>query len=181
MALDRAVQLAAIIVQADGPVSFADLQEATGLAKSKFVTAFVRLLLESEDKVVLWGWHRDVYDIWMRDLAEFNPVMYTGSESPTAKDAAKERFVNGDARVLVMSLHRDGQTDPVVGYYLVSDDGADPVMAEVLGVKRQQAERFNDPTKGVFEVVEIGEERRSHLLAKEVLRRHGSLAPARAA
>ena len=33
-ALDRAVQLAAVVVQADEPVSFADLQEATGLAKS---------------------------------------------------------------------------------------------------------------------------------------------------
>lgn len=33
-ALDRAVQLASIVVQADEPLSFADLQEASGLAKS---------------------------------------------------------------------------------------------------------------------------------------------------
>ncbi len=33
-ALDRAVQLTSMVVQADVPVSFADLQEATGLAKS---------------------------------------------------------------------------------------------------------------------------------------------------
>ena len=33
-ALDRAAQLASMVVQADEPLSFADLQEATGLAKS---------------------------------------------------------------------------------------------------------------------------------------------------
>jgi DNA-binding IclR family transcriptional regulator len=33
-ALDRAVQLISMAIQADAPVSFADLQEATGLAKS---------------------------------------------------------------------------------------------------------------------------------------------------
>jgi len=33
-ALDRAVQLVSMVVQADEPLSFADLQEATGLAKS---------------------------------------------------------------------------------------------------------------------------------------------------
>jgi DNA-binding IclR family transcriptional regulator len=33
-ALDRAVQLTSMVIQAEAPVSFADLQEATGLAKS---------------------------------------------------------------------------------------------------------------------------------------------------
>src|SRR5215212_3850182 len=33
-ALDRAVQLASMVVEADAPLSFADLQEASGLAKS---------------------------------------------------------------------------------------------------------------------------------------------------
>ena len=33
-ALDRAVQLASMVVEADEPLSFGDLQEATGLAKS---------------------------------------------------------------------------------------------------------------------------------------------------
>jgi DNA-binding IclR family transcriptional regulator len=44
-ALDRAVQLASMVVEADDPVSFADLQEATGLAKSttsRILTALER-------------------------------------------------------------------------------------------------------------------------------------------
>jgi DNA-binding IclR family transcriptional regulator len=52
-ALDRAVQLASMVVQADEPVSFADLQEATGLAKSTTSRLLAALergdLLERDD------------------------------------------------------------------------------------------------------------------------------------
>lgn len=68
------------------------LRQATGVDKAPYVAEFVRLLLASEDRVVMWGWHRDVYDIWMRELAEFNPMLYTGTESPKQKDAAIAQF-----------------------------------------------------------------------------------------
>jgi DNA-binding IclR family transcriptional regulator len=52
-ALDRAVQLVSMVVQADEPVSFADLQEATGLAKSTTSRLLAALergdLLERDD------------------------------------------------------------------------------------------------------------------------------------
>lgn len=85
------------------------LRMATGTAKAPFVAEYVRLLLESESKVVLYGWHRDVYDIWLERLEEFRPVMFTGSESPTQKDESRRRFVlpNEDpesSRVLIISL-----------------------------------------------------------------------------
>ena len=52
-ALDRAVQLASMVVQADEPLSFADLQEATGLAKSTTSRLLAALergdLLERDD------------------------------------------------------------------------------------------------------------------------------------
>jgi hypothetical protein len=35
---------------------------------------------------------------------------------------------------------RDGQTDPVMSYFLVSDGGSDPLMSETLGLKRLQIE-----------------------------------------
>ena len=68
------------------------LRQATGIDKAPYVAEFAKLLLQSEDRVIIWGWHREVYSIWMRELAEFNPVMYTGSESPKQKDAAIARF-----------------------------------------------------------------------------------------
>jgi hypothetical protein len=68
------------------------LRHATGVDKAPYVAEFVRLLMESEDKIVLWGWHRDVYEIWLRELAEFGPLLYTGSESPKQKRAAELAF-----------------------------------------------------------------------------------------
>lgn len=85
------------------------LRQATGVAKAPHVAEYVRMLLESEDKVVLYGWHRDVYDIWLDMLADFKPVLYTGTESPAAKNRALEAFLTpndqeGASRLLIISL-----------------------------------------------------------------------------
>jgi hypothetical protein len=183
------------------------MRHATGVAKAPFVAEFVRLLLESEERVVVWGWHRDCYAIWNERLAAFHPVMYTGSESPAQKAAAEAAFKGGPARVLLMSLRsgagldglqefckvgvfgeldwspmvhhqaigrlaRDGQADPVVAYYMLSDHGADPPMAEVLDVKRQQSEPLMNPDGALFTVPDVNVDR-SQLLAREVLRQRG--------
>lgn len=80
------------------------VRHMTGVSKAKYVTEFVRILLESGEPVVLAGWHRDVYDIWLKELAEFKPVMYTGSESAAQKDKAKDAFVNGETNLFIISL-----------------------------------------------------------------------------
>ncbi|WP_431976028.1 DEAD/DEAH box helicase [Micromonospora haikouensis] len=80
------------------------LRQATGIAKAPMVAEFVRLLLETEQKVVLFGWHRDVYDIWLHRLRAYYPVLYTGSESVNAKERNADAFISGPARVLIMSL-----------------------------------------------------------------------------
>lgn len=88
------------------------MRQATGIDKAPYVAEFVRLLLESEHKVVLYGWHRLVYDIWLAALAEYGPVMYTGSESPTQKDGAVQRFLtDDDCRVFVCSLRSGAGLD----------------------------------------------------------------------
>lgn len=42
-------------------------------------------------------------------------------------------------------LHRDGQPDPVMAYFLLSDFGSDPVISDVCGAKRAQSEPIHDP------------------------------------
>lgn len=87
------------------------LRQATGIAKAPFVADFVRLLLASEDKVVLFGWHRTVYDVWMERLKEFQPVLYTGSESAAGKSRSLKAFLSGDSRLLIMSLRSGAGVD----------------------------------------------------------------------
>ncbi|WP_043644126.1 DEAD/DEAH box helicase [Nocardioides alkalitolerans] len=181
------------------------MRQATGLGKASYVAEFVRLLLESEEKVVLFGWHRAVYDHWLDALAEFNPVLYSGSESTNQKNAAKAAFVDGEARVLIMSLRsgagldglqhvcsiavfgeldwspemhnqcigrlaRDGQEATVAAYFLITDDGTDPLMAEVLELKRQQSEPLRDPNLPLVQTNDAGMNR-VRLLVDAVLSR----------
>lgn len=160
------------------------VRHATGVAKAKHVAQFVRILVEGGEPVVLVGWHRDVYDIWLRELEDLEPAMYTGSEVATVKNRSKDRFVAGDTKLLIMSLRsgagldglqhrcstmvfgeldwspgvhhqcigrldREGQKEPVTAIFLVTDEGSDPPMMEVLGLKASEAARIVDPSLGV--------------------------------
>lgn len=188
---DAASELATILLSQEVPTSDrftaagqfdAKMRQVTGLAKAPFVAEFVRMLVEqNEEPVVLFGWHRDVYSIWKERLRDFNPVMFTGSESSKQKQDNLDSFLRGESQVLMMSLRsgsgvdglqhvtssvvigeldwspgaleqcvgrvsRDGQENPVFVYYLMAREGADPVMIDVLGVKRQQIDGVRDPT-----------------------------------
>lgn len=166
------------------------MRQATGIAKVPYVAEFVRMLVESGEKVALFGWHRAVYSIWLQRLKDFNPVLYTGTETPSHKRANKERFVSGDARVIMISLRagagldglqhvcstvvigeldwspgvhqqnigrvdRDGQENPVMAYFLICEYGSDPIVADVLGVKRQQAEGIRNPDAEFVEELQV--------------------------
>ena len=87
------------------------LRQATGIAKAPYVATFAKMILESGEPIVLGGWHRTVYSIWLDMLKDYNPVMFTGSESPAAKEKAKQAFVRGESKVLIMSLRSGAGLD----------------------------------------------------------------------
>lgn len=187
------------------------IRHATGVAKAPYVAEFARMLLHSGiDKIGLIGHHHDVYDVWVKALAEFNPVLYTGKQSPTQKKEAVKQFVDGDSRVFIMAMRsgaglnglqdvsctvligepdwspaqhkqvigrwaRDGQKDPVLVVYLMSDGGSDPAMEELLELKRRIAEPITDPDVEVVQATPDEAMRRVQALAKSVLAQHGVL------
>ncbi len=198
---DAASQLARIVLssasqargdkmQAAGELD-AILRQATGVAKAPYVAAVVRMLIDSGERVLLYGWHHAVYEIWKAKLAEFSPAMFTGHESPAQKQASIERFTKGETPLLIMSLRagagidglqhccrtvvfgeidwspgaheqaigrvlRDGQQDPVVAYFLLSEDGSDPIVAHVVGMKREQVDGLRDLKPGDLERLDAG-------------------------
>ncbi len=92
------------------------LRQATGLAKAPEVASLVRLLIESGEKVVLYGWHRSVYDMWAemfgnKDQGDLKPAWYTGSESVTQKDEARRRFVENETDLIILSLRSGAGLD----------------------------------------------------------------------
>lgn len=197
------------------------LRQATGIAKAPYVADFVRMLIESGEvpKVLLAGWHREVYEIWKSKLKMFNPVMYTGTESPNQKQRAFEEFNKTEltvaerragkqlCQVMMMSLrsgagldglqhglcrtvvigeldwspavhdqfigrvHRDGVPDEVTAYFLLADEGSDPVIADVLGLKQMQIQGVRDPRGDIVEVVQDSGEGRIKRLAAELLKK----------
>lgn len=186
------------------------LRHATGVAKAAYVAEFARMLLESDEPIILFGWHRDVYEIWADRLEQFKPAFFTGTESPNQKHESERRFLDGDTHLLIMSLragagldglqkrahvavfgeldwspgihsqcvgrlHRDGQDEPVVAYFLVADDGADPAIAEVLDLKRQQSDPIQDPHGALFTETASNSDR-IRLLARTFLTRRRSKA-----
>lgn len=87
------------------------MRHATGVAKAKQVASFVKILLDAKQPVLLGGWHRDVYDIWLRELAAYNPVLYTGSESPRQKAKSIELFTSGASDLMIMSVRSGAGVD----------------------------------------------------------------------
>ena len=189
------------------------VRQSTGVAKAKGVAAFTRMVVEGGAPVVLVGWHREVYDIWLKELGDLKPALYTGSESAGQKDRAKDAFLAGETDLLILSLRsgagldglqarastmifgeldwspgvhhqcigrldREGQDEPVTAIFLVAEDGSDPPMMEVLGIKASEAAHIVDPSLGA----QAGHTDASHIqtLVKRYLRGRGS-AEARAA
>ena len=52
-------------------------------------------------------------------------------------------------------VDRDGQASPVFGYFLVSDEGSDPVVADIAGVKAQQLGGIRDPDAEMIEELQV--------------------------
>lgn len=92
------------------------MRQLTGIAKARSVAAYVRMLLMESERVLLAGWHREVYSIWEKELARFNPCFYTGTETAAGKARSIEAFTKGDSRVMFMSLRSGKGVDGLQGY-----------------------------------------------------------------
>ncbi len=75
----------------------------TGIAKARGVAAYTKILLDAGIPVLLAGWHRAVYEIWLEELRAYKPAMYTGSETKAEKKRNAQSFINGDTDLLIIS------------------------------------------------------------------------------
>ena len=183
------------------------VRQATGIAKAPFIAAFLKMLIEDGQRVLCSLWHRQVYEIVLELMARDDiPVcMFTGSESPAKKAKEKQRFLDGESPLMLISnragagldglqkvcstvvvgeldwspgvheqivgrIYRDGQLFPVNAWFLHTHDGSDPLMMEVLGIKKEQVDGIREPEKDFVEKLEVsGKEMRE--LALRILQR----------
>ena len=84
-------------------------RHTTAMAKAPKVVDFVREVLESEDKTIVFAHHRDVVDVLREGLDEFRPVTVVGGDSMTARQEAVDRFQNDpQTRVLIGNIRAAG-------------------------------------------------------------------------
>lgn len=178
------------------------LRQYTGLAKAKGVAAYVKILLENKEPVLLAGWHRSVYEIWLQELNEFNPIMYTGSESVAVKEKARQDFIDGKSDLMIISLRsgvgldglqfrcnlvvigeldyspkvheqlisrvdRDGNQSQTTAIFLVCDEGSDPPIIDILGLKASQSHGILNPGKEIL--AQVSDDSRIKIMAQKYL------------
>jgi SWI/SNF-related matrix-associated actin-dependent regulator 1 of chromatin subfamily A len=88
-----------------------ETRQATGISKAPYVAAFVKMLLEAGEKVLLFAYHHAVHDIFMDELRDFNPRKITGRETAREKDLAIERFKNNETPLIIISLRASAGID----------------------------------------------------------------------
>lgn len=81
-----------------------DSRRAIGIAKAPFVTAFVKMLLDADEKVLLFAYHHAVFDTYLEELANYKPVEITGRETSTEKDKSVQAFMEGETNLCLVSL-----------------------------------------------------------------------------
>ena len=134
------------------------LRQATGIAKAPYVAAFVRLLVESGEPVLLFGWHRSFYDIVGAALKDLAPAFYTGSESPKQKAESIERFRTGQTKVLIMSLRAGAGVDGLqfaCRTVVIGELDWSPVVHD-QGIGRIDRDGQPDPVTAYFLIADAG-------------------------
>lgn len=80
------------------------MRQATGIAKAESAASFTEMLLESGEPVILFGYSRPVYEIWMHMLKPYKPAFWTGSETPALKQKSRKDFMDGETSLFICSL-----------------------------------------------------------------------------
>ena len=79
-------------------------RQAAGIAKAPFVSQFVRALIDSGEKVLLFAHHHAVMDTYKKELHSVSPAFITGRETAAQKEKSLERFMQGRTDLCCVSL-----------------------------------------------------------------------------
>lgn len=137
------------------------LRQATGVAKAIYVAEYVKELVAGGEKVLLCGWHREVYEIWRQKFEldwEIPFWLYTGSESPNQKDIAANGFSRSERGVMAMSLRSGAGLDglqescSIIGFGEL--DWSGKVHDQCVGRLRRDGQK--KPVTSIFFVADAG-------------------------
>lgn len=101
----RGAKAADKAMRAEAIVKLGVLRRAAGLAKIASTVDYVNNLVEQDEQVIVFAWHRDV----VKAYAEaFGADTIMGGDSVDAVEAAKARFQAGESKVIVLNIEAGG-------------------------------------------------------------------------
>lgn len=81
-----------------------DSRQAIGIAKAPFVTTFLKMLLDADEKILVFAYHHAVFDIYLEQLKDYKPVEITGRQTAVEKDNNVRSFMEGKTNICMISL-----------------------------------------------------------------------------
>lgn len=89
-------------------IALENARHATGMAKSRYVAAFVQTLLEAGEPVLLFCHHLSVVEDYCKRLAGWRPVVISGQISSVGKNEAVKKFQSGHTNLCVITMRSGG-------------------------------------------------------------------------
>lgn len=87
----------------------ANLTRTAYAVKEKSLLSWVRCFMESEEKLLLFAWHRDVVDRMFEELKEYNPAKIYGGVTLQQREAEKEKFIqDSTCRIMICNIQSGG-------------------------------------------------------------------------
>lgn len=77
--------------------------------KEKSLLNWVRCFMESDEKLLLFAWHRDVVDRLFEELKEYNPAKIYGGVTLQQREEEKEKFIqDSSCRIMICNIQSGG-------------------------------------------------------------------------
>lgn len=109
--IDKSIELAKKIEVEEDQIKGAMMLEAvsnarrsTGIAKSKHVAEFVKILLQGEQPTIVFAYHHDVMQLYEHYLGEYLPAFVHGKLTTKQKAENIDRFMDRDTDLIIINL-----------------------------------------------------------------------------
>lgn len=87
----------------------ANLSRSAYAVKEKSLLAWIKLFMESDEKLLLFAWHRNVVDRLYEELAQFQPAKIYGGVSLENREIEKNRFINDEnCKIMICNIQSGG-------------------------------------------------------------------------
>jgi len=87
----------------------ANLSRSAYAVKEKSLLEWVKLFMESDEKLLLFAWHRTVVDKLYEELAQFQPAKIYGGVTLEKREQEKERFINDEnCKIMICNIQSGG-------------------------------------------------------------------------